>query len=70
VDHPRLDDALDCAAAAAREAALERARAAGAAVPVVTVARDLVTAADVAGRDLVVEARVTARAVGRPRLGG
>ena len=69
-DHPTLEAALARAETVARDAALERARGAGAADPVVTVARAVTTAADVAGRDLFVEAVVTARAAGRPALGG
>mgnify|MGYP005837491055 CR=1 FL=1 len=68
-DHPTLEAALSRAETIARTAAFERARGAGAADPVVTVARDITTAADVAGRELFVEAVVTARAAGRPALG-
>lgn len=69
-DHPTLEAALARAETEARAAALRRARGAGAAEPVVTVARDVTTALDAAGRELFVEARITARAAGRPAQGG
>jgi N-methylhydantoinase A/oxoprolinase/acetone carboxylase beta subunit len=68
-DHTSLDAAAEHAGQEAKALALAAASAAGADSPEVSISREDITAEGVGGMRLFIEARISATAFGRPRLG-